>query len=340
MAAQPCLAQQLGKRGGGRGAAVGAGPVAGGVVAPAVVAGGGGVARGGEVQGGQRGRAERGGGAGDAVALALLAQVDRGRAGREAFGEPFHQRVVRCGRPAERPDLAGERGVGGVIADEVGGDPVRYPQRPAEEGAFALLDHDQAERGQRCRRVEAGAALGAVRGHPAQVEREADGRPAAADVVVEVAVERFEGAVEVGGEHGEQDAGVQRGQAEPGGELVQPVAVGPDAERVAERAVGPVAERAALLRRGRAQRMPYRFVGQVQAAQRVGGGRVGGAAVLHEQGDPVAQSTEPADQGVRVRVRASAGAGVGGRAGGGYRGGHSAAPGAASLRSARWRGRW
>lgn len=72
--------------------------------------------------------------------------------------------------------------------------------------------------------MEPGAGLGTVCRKSAQVEREPGGGPAAADVVVEVAVQRLEGAVEVRGQRDEQDPDVQLGQPEPPGQQIQPVA--------------------------------------------------------------------------------------------------------------------
>ncbi|GDY71733.1 hypothetical protein SAV31267_012180 [Streptomyces avermitilis] len=136
-----------------------------------------------------------------------------------------------------------------------------------------------------------------VRGKAAQVEGEPGAGPTAADVVVEVAVQRLEGAVEVRREGDEQDPDVQLGQPESPGEQAQPVA----------RLPGPVLMRGFGVRPGRCQETPYRVLGQVQAAQRIGRGGVGRAAVLDQQGDTVAEPGKPAQERVGRSLGAVAG---------------------------------
>ncbi len=122
--------------------------------------------------------------------------------------------LVRPARQRQRVEVAGEGRVRGVVAKEVGHDPVGHAQRAAEERAFGFLHREQSEGGQRSGREESGPARGLVGRYAAQVQGESDGGPAAADVVVEVAVEGLEGAVQVGGEGDEEEGGVEVGQAE------------------------------------------------------------------------------------------------------------------------------
>ncbi len=192
-------------------------------------------------------------------------------------------------------------------------DPVGNAQGAAEEGAFGVVHLDQPAREQPCGRMEPGAPGGGVRGHPAQVERERHGRPATGHVVIEVAVQRLEGAVQVGRQRDQQDLGVEGAQAQPVGEPVEAVVLGrPGLVRLRRvlgfrlfcRAwfAGPLP----LVRAGRnqafrfrppEQQVLYRLLRQIHPAHRVGGRRVLGAAAIDEERHPRAQFREPFEQG-------------------------------------------
>lgn len=184
-AAEPGLAQQLGN------AVLGAGVA----------------------QGAEAGRGQRGGDPGQPVALAVFAEVDAEGAVPQPGGEPGDEvgvvGVVGGQHVRHGQEVAVQGGVRRVVAEEVGEEPVGYAQRAGQEGAFGLLDVQQAERAQGCAGVEAGACRREVGGRPAQFQGESDGGPASADVVVEIAVERLEAPVEVGGERDEEDRRVE-----------------------------------------------------------------------------------------------------------------------------------
>ncbi len=171
------------------------------------------------------GGGERGARAREPVALAPLAQVrERGQRTGEERGEPLGERVR--GRLGYGPEQPGEHGIGGVVAEEVRDEAVRYAQDAAEEGRLGLVDAEQAEADERGRGVEAGAGPWIGGGEAAQVEGEAGGGAAAAHVVVEVAVQRLEGAVDVGREREEQDRLLGGGEAAARGERGEAVAAG------------------------------------------------------------------------------------------------------------------
>ena len=136
--------------------------------------------------------------------------------------------------------------------------------------------------------MEPGPSLGEVHGQSAQVERRPDGGPAPADVVVEVPVQRLEGAVQVGGEGDEQDPGVQLGEPETYRESLQPG----DRDGIRVLRHGGV-----RLRLG-PQQMTYGLVGEVQPAQRIARRGIGGTAVRDQLGDAVAQSGEADEERV------------------------------------------
>lgn len=91
----------------------------------------------GETQGWDPCEVQGRGGAGQAVALAALAEVDGERGpGGEVGGQPVHEvaelavregllSVVRPRRRGQRVDVPGEGRVGRVVAEQVGGEPVR-----------------------------------------------------------------------------------------------------------------------------------------------------------------------------------------------------------------------
>jgi hypothetical protein len=83
-----------------------------------------------------------------------------------------------------------------------------------------LSDLDETARDERRGRRETEAPRARGR-QTAQLKGQAGGGPAAAEVVVEVAVEPLESRVEVGRHRDEQQFHIERGQAERGGQFVQ-----------------------------------------------------------------------------------------------------------------------
>ena len=75
---------------------------------------------------------------------------------------------------------------------------------------------------QRATRGQPGAGLGGRGGYPGKLEDQADRGATAGDVVVEVPVQPFEPAVEVGRERGHQELDVQVGKVRGAGQLPQP----------------------------------------------------------------------------------------------------------------------
>lgn len=133
--------------------------------------------------------------------------------------------------------------------------------------------------------MEPGPRTRRVDGDADQVEGERDGGPATADVVVQIAVQRLEGAIQVGGEGDEEHGGVEFGQTETRAEVGEPVVREP----------GGGGERDPYGLRG-AQQMPYRLLRQVEAAQRVRGRGVVCGPVLHQPGDTVPQTVETGEE--------------------------------------------
>lgn len=170
--------------------------------------------------------AQRRGVCGQAVALALFPQVDGGGSGCQEGREPVGEllgRPVAGQRIRHRAHQAEQGRVRRVVIEEMTGQPVGHAQRTCQEGAFGLHDFQQAEGQEGRGRVQPGPGGGGLCGHPAEVEGETDGGPASAHVVVEVAVEGFEGPVDVGSEGDEHDGDVERGEARPPGQPGHPV---------------------------------------------------------------------------------------------------------------------
>jgi len=101
-------------------------------------------------------------------------------------------------------------------------DPVRYPQRPGQERPVGILDDQDPDVDQRRARRQPCPGGGLGERDSGELQREADRGPAAADVVVEVAVEALQPRVEVGRERGHQQVDVQRGETGGAGEPAQP----------------------------------------------------------------------------------------------------------------------
>ena len=114
-----------------------------------------------------------------------------------------------------------EEGVGGVVAEQVGDDPVGNPQGPGEEGPVLVLDHHQPALHQRGGGAEPAAAAAGRSEGAAQLQGQADAGPAAGDVVVQVPVEALEPGVDVGGEGHQEEVGVEVGEVEGEGQAAE-----------------------------------------------------------------------------------------------------------------------
>ena len=156
-------------------------------------------------------------------------------AGRSRPLPEVDQRHVPGDRPGEDVDVADlgrdrvdaeglDRRVRRVVAEEMGGDPVRDPQRPRQERPIGVLDDDQPAGDERAQRPQARPAWPGAGTRPgaAQLERQPGARPPPRDVVVEVAVEPLEPRIEVRSERDEEQLDVVRVQPERSREPAQP----------------------------------------------------------------------------------------------------------------------
>lgn len=105
-----------------------------------------------------------------AVALARFPQVGGERAVLQPGGQAPDEDVgvaARGGqRSRHREQQAEERGVRGVVAEEMADEPVRDAQRTGQEGTLGFLDLQQAQCAQRGRGVEADRAATTCAGTP------------------------------------------------------------------------------------------------------------------------------------------------------------------------------
>lgn len=85
---------------------------------------------------------QRGGGEGGARTALVLAEVGQRGAVGEGPGERRRVSDARHGVPGG--EEIGQPGVGGVVTQEVGGDPVGDAQRPAQERTVQVLDQEEA----------------------------------------------------------------------------------------------------------------------------------------------------------------------------------------------------
>ncbi len=223
--------------------------------------------------------------------------------------------------------------------------PVGDAQRAGQEGAFGLLHLQQTPGPQRRRGVQPRPGRRLRGGHPAQLQGEPGGGPAAAHVVVEVAVERLDAPVHVRGEGDQQEGGVQAGESRPQGQPGQAVAgravrVGPGRDGARGGRAGLLGALGLFLRPPPVQQLPRRLVGDVQPAQRVLGRRVACRPSRHQGRHPVAQYGQPGQQRRCRRVRYVLGQAGQGRVVGGH---HEPRRRRAASRAARtaatWRGR-
>ena len=77
------------------------------------------------------------------IAGAALAHVDQPLPAAEGAGQPGGVAAVRDAASAQQAD---QGRVGGVVAEQVGGDPVRHPQRPGQERPVGVLDRRRRPR--------------------------------------------------------------------------------------------------------------------------------------------------------------------------------------------------
>src|SRR3954471_23466494 len=109
----------------------------------------------------------------------------------------------------DRREKRRERGICVVVSQQVHRDTVGNAERAREEGPLYVLDDDEAAGDEWPRRETVARARGFERS-AGELEREADARAAARDVVVQVAVEAFEAGVEIRRERDEQQRDVDR----------------------------------------------------------------------------------------------------------------------------------
>ena len=133
------------------------------------------------------------------------------------------------GRDGVAAATTGRMQISGVMAGSArsspsrwAGDPVGHPQRAGQEGTVGLLDQDQPGGGQRRVGEKSAPGPGRPRRRPAQLEAQADGGPAAGHVIVEVAVQALEAAVEVGRQGDQQQIHVEIVEPGPLGQAAQP----------------------------------------------------------------------------------------------------------------------
>ena len=242
--------------------------------------------------------------AGDVLRLADVDEPDpRVERARDRGGEVAVVRVGVMGDP-------GEAGVDGVVAEQVCRHAVGHPEPPGEEGTLRVLDPDQAVADERPGRGEPRAGVRGQARRPGQLEGQPDRGAAPGDVVVEVAVEPLEAAVEVREERDEEQVDVEVGQPRIGGHPPEPDRPPP--------LLGPVGVRLDLAQAGRdgggdgvptLEEALDDLVADVQPPERVVRGRVSRAAVGDELTDPVLDDPEPAQDVGRRGVGARRGHG-------------------------------
>ena len=150
-----------------------------------------------------------------------LAQVDQAHAGRQRATE-----LVGDGSPvgADLVDQTGQPGGRGVIAEQMGADPVGHPQPAGEERTLGLLDHDQPPADQRPAQLQPGSGARRHGRLAGQLQGQPDRGAAPGHVVVEVAVQPLEPAVQIRQQGDHQQLDVQRSQTGGPGEPPQPQA--------------------------------------------------------------------------------------------------------------------
>ncbi len=154
---------------------------------------------------------QRGDGEPRCGALPCLPQVRQARALSQGACE---RGGIASGGRTGLPEDGQQQRVGTVVAEQEHRDAVGDAKAPREERAVALLELQQPCVDQRRTRQETRARRGAGQRDARELEREPDARAPAADVIVQVPVERLEACVQIGCERHDQQVDVGRHQAE------------------------------------------------------------------------------------------------------------------------------
>ena len=204
-----------------------------------------------------------------------------------------------------------------VVAEQVSPDPVGHPQPTGEEGTLGLLDHDQSPADQWPAQLQPGTGARRHGRLAGQLQGQPDRGTAPGHVVVEVAVQTLEPAVQIREERDHQQLDVQRSETGRSGEPSQPqhlpgglgrIGVGFEldpgltVQGVDRRCLG-------------GEELLDRLLAHVQAPERVVRGRVAGAPERHQVSHPTLDELGPAEEvgevgcahgrGPRCRVMAS-----------------------------------
>ena len=214
------------------------------------------------------------------------------------------QRTVAVEQPRV-PVAAADRGVEDgagrhrrverVGTEQVGGHRIGYRQLPRQVGPI-VRHRQQAAVDQRASRTDPSSPVGRRRIDARQQQGQLHRRPTSRDVVVQVAVEPFDGLVDIGQERGQQHVDVRIVEAERRCHPSQAQAVlardvggpGPALDAVA---LAPIVERQVPRRTGSGDRADLR-VADVEPAEVVVGLRIGPPAVLDEPGGPLAHQRQ------------------------------------------------
>ncbi len=209
---------------------------------------------------------------GEGVGAGLLPAVDETRAGLERTDERG-SRHARIGSP--RPEQRLEVAIDLTTAHEVLDHALWHEHGARQHGPLRLEDLDQAEAMKRSTPPEPGSRRRVVARQAGQLQGQAHGDPAQADVVVEVAVEALEAPIEVGGGCDHQQRHVDVVETEPSRQTVQTRLV--RWRHLVERGHDPLCERLAELadpavgqRRSPGQLLAQLLGRDAQAPQRVG----------------------------------------------------------------------
>ena len=147
---------------------------------------------------------------GCAAAGEALLQVDQPYACRK--------RVRQLGREigsvtGHVDDQSGQLGIRSIIAQQMGDDPIRYPQPAGEHGPLQILDDDQTLPDQRPARLQPRSSRGAQPGGAGQLQGKSDRGAPPGDVVVEIAVQPLESGVKIRQQGDHEQFDIQRGQS-------------------------------------------------------------------------------------------------------------------------------
>ena len=228
--------------------------------------------------------------------------MDQPYARRQGAAELLgHRRGIR----RDVVDQAGEAGGGSVVAQQVRADAIRHPQTAGEERPVGVLDDDQAPADERPTGLQPGAGGGRHRGLAGQLQRQPDRGASPGDVVVEVAVQPLEPAVQIRQQRDHQQLDVQRGQAGGPGEPAQPQSSTARLGGVGlgvEGGPGFAVERPDGRRFGGEQLLDG-LLADVQATERIVRGRIAGPALRHQLTHPHLDELGPAEQVGEVRSR-------------------------------------